>query len=447
MRLSIKRAIYIFSILLTSLPVIAQQYNFFDVNDGLSSSNITSIMQDKEGFLWIATEDGLNRFDGNSFKVYRNIPDDSFSLINNHITTIKEDKKGRFWVATLKGLCLYDRVKDRFIQFEVPDYDGKKENIQFYNLLEDHSGYIWVCVSGNGVVRIDVDKNEFLSFNTFNSGICSNHINVIHEDRLGNIWFGSGQEGLSIYNPANGSFRTYQYKPGDTGGLSSNEISSICEDAEGNVWIGTWVKGINIYSFTKQSFELFEAATTSTITSLKKDSKDNIWIGMIERGIDIYSATEKKMIGLNMQNLSVDISSKVEAIFEDIQGNMWIGFYQKGLFMVPNGDSFFTNYGFNPFSKKETIGDGAVQPVFIDSADELWVGVDGKGVYRLDKDQNILSHFSISSQNSELKNNVVLCICEDSHQNIWLGTFFDGIIRYNRESGRFDKRLTKKGRK
>lgn len=446
MNLSIKLAIFYIFLLFTSLPAFAQQYKFFDVNDGLSSSNITSITQDREGFLWIATEDGLNRFDGNNFKVYRNIPNDSLSLINNHVTKIQEDRQGRFWIATLKGLCLYDRVMDRFTQFSVPDNNEKKENTQFYNLIEDHNGYIWVCVSGNGVVRIDADKNEFLSFNTSNSGICSDHINVIHEDRFGNIWLGSGQEGVSVYNPANGHFRTYRYNPGDKTGLSSNEISSICEDAEGNIWIGTWVEGINIYSFTKQSFELFEYAT-STISSLNKDSKDNIWIGMMEKGVDVYSTAEKKMIDLDIQSMSVDISSKVEAIFEDSQGNMWIGFYQRGLFMIPNEEAFFTNYGFNPFSKKPTIGDGAVQPVFLDSTNELWVGVDGKGIYRLDKDKNIIAHYPMSARGSQLNNNVVLCICEDSEQNIWLGTFFDGIIRYNRKSDHFDKRLTKKGEK
>lgn len=446
MRQSTKLILCCVAFLLTSPAMSGKQYKFFDVNDGLSSSNITSITQDREGFLWIATEDGLNRFDGTNFKTYHTIYDDSLSLINNHVTTIKEDRQGRFWIATLKGLCLYDRVMDRFTPFDVPTHEERKENTQFYNLIEDRNGYIWVCVSGNGVVRIDADKNEFLSFNTVNSGICSDHINVIYEDRFGNLWFGSGQNGLSIYNPANGNFRTHRHIPGDKTSLSSNEISSLCEDAKGNVWIGTWVEGINSYSFTKQSFELVEHAA-STITSLKKDSKENIWIGMMEKGIDVYSTAEKKMLDLNIQSLSVDISSKVEVIFEDRQGNMWIGFYQKGLFMIPNEEAFFTNYGFNPFSKKPTIGDGAVQPVLMDSANELWVGVDGKGIYRLDENKNIVAHYPIASRNSPLSNHVVLCMCEDSHQNIWLGTFFDGVIRYNRKSGQFDKRLTKKGEK
>lgn len=421
--------------------VSAWQYRYFDVNDGLSSSNITSITQDREGFLWVATEDGLNRFDGNSFVVYRNIPGDSASLINNHVMKIYEDSKGRFWVATLMGLCLYDRMTDRFIPYKVPDYKGNTESMQFYNLLEDRYGHIWVCISGNGVVRIDADKNEYLSFNTLNSGICSDHINVLYEDRHGNLWFGSGREGLSIYNPENGTFRTFRHHPEDRNGLSSDEISSISEDREGNVWIGTWVGGIDIYSFTEKSFHRFRYEPRK-ITCLQRDSRQNIWIGTMGNGFDIYSTTEKEIIESNIHSASVDLSSKVQAVFEDKQGNMWIGLFQKGIFMIPRNKGFFSNYTFNPFSEKPTIGDGAVQPVLLDSTGELWVGVDGKGVYRLDSLYNIVAHYGMDS-NSILFKNVVLCMCEDSKGNIWLGTFFDGAIRYNRETNRFDKKLVK----
>lgn len=442
MNLDLKYALHIGLLLwLTSISAFASQYRYFDVNNGLSSSNITSITQDREGFLWVATEDGLNRFDGNSFVVYRNIPNDSTSLINNHVMKIYEDNRGRFWVATLMGLCLYDRVTDRFTPYKVMDDEGETESLQFYNLLEDRNGYIWACISGNGVVRIDPDKNEFLSFNTLNSGICSDHINVLYEDRHGNLWFGSGREGLSIYNPENRTFRTFRHQAGDKNGISSDEISSICEDQEGNVWIGTWVGGIDIYSFSEKNFRRFQYEPRK-ITCLKRDSRQNIWIGTMGNGYDIYSTTEKKIVKSDILSVPVDLSSKVQTVFEDKQGNMWIGLFQKGIFMIPHNKGLFSNYTFNPFSKKPTIGDGAVQPVLMDSTGELWVGVDGKGIYRLDSLYNIVAHYGMES-NSILFNNVVLCMCEDSQGNIWLGTFFDGAIRYNRKTKQFDKKLVK----
>ena len=436
----LKHFLYTFSLLLISISTSARQYRYFDVNDGLSSSNITNITQDNEGFIWIATEDGLNRFDGNGFTIYRNIPNDTTSLTNNNITKVKEDKKGRLWVATFSGLFLYDRTTDRFIQYNLSDYKGIKDIMQCYELIEDQQGNIWVAISGNGVIRIDPDNDNISHFNTLNSGICSDHINVIYEDRFGNIWLGSGREGLSIYNPANETIRTYRYNQNDKNGISSNEISSICEDTEGNVWVGTWVGGINIYSFSTQSFQLFEYKT-SKISYLKRDSQENIWIGMMGKGVDIYSSTEKKLINPMIQNASVDLTSKVGTIYEDRQGNMWIGLFQKGIFMIPSDKGFFTNYRFNPFSEKPTIGDGAVQPVLIDSSNELWLGVDGKGIYRMDSDKNIIAHFQANSV-GELFNNVALDMFEDSRGDIWVGTLFNGAIRYNRRKNQFDKKLT-----
>ena len=436
-----RRISCIFCLWLIAISVFAWQYRYFDVNDGLSSSNIIAITQDREGFLWIATEDGLNRFDGNSFTVYRNIPNDTSSLISNHVTKVWEDQKGRLWVATFSGLCLYNRTTDQFTQYDLSSYQGKSDIIQCYDLIEDQQGNIWVSISGSGVIQINPENNEIRSFNTLNSGICSDHINVIYGDRYGNIWLGSGREGLSIYNPANGTFRTCRYHPDDKHGISSNEISSICGDADGNVWVGTWVGGINIYSFSTQSFRLFEYKT-SKITCLKDDSRQNIWIGMMGKGFDIYSLTEKKIIDPMIQSESVDLTSKVGTIYEDKQGNMWIGLYQKGIFMIPSGKGFFTNYMFNPFSKKATIGDGAVQPVLMDSSNELWLGVDGKGIYRMDSDDHVIAHYEYETDSkSVLFNNVVLNLFEDSQENIWLGTLFGGAIRYNRKKNQFDKKL------
>ncbi|MDR2764127.1 MAG: helix-turn-helix domain-containing protein [Tannerella sp.] len=434
--------IAIISILWISFTAAAQQSQCYDVSDGLSSSYISSITQDKEGYIWIATEDGLNRFDGSRFVVYRNRSDDTTSLIDNHIRTVYEDRKGRFWVATLTGLCLYDRMTDRFTPFKILHFDGKREISQFYFLMEDRKGFIWACISGSGVVRIDAEKNEYLYLNTLNSGICSDHINVIYEDRFGNIWFGSGQEGLSVYNPSNGTFRTFRYYPGDKQSISSNEISSICEDADGNVWVGTLTGGINIFSFASQSFHTMDYKAYK-ISHLHKDSQNQIWIGTMGSGFGVFSTLEGKIKDLNIRSSTVDLSNtKVQTLFEDKQGNIWMGLFQKGVLMVPKEKIFFTNYHFNPYAGKPTIGEGAVQPIYMDSFHELWLGVDGKGVYRLDKEMNLIAHYGRGHE-SRLFDHVALSICEDSKQYLWFGTFLDGAVRYNRSTDRFDLKLTK----
>jgi len=400
-------------------------------------------MQDKEGYIWIATEDGLNRFDGNRFVIYRNIPKDTTSLINNHIMSIYEDSKERFWVATLTGLCLYDKTTDKFIPFKVPHFNNSsKEVLQFYHLIEDHQGYIWSCISGNGVVRIDADRKEFLYFNTMNSGICSNHINVIYEDRFRNIWFGSGQNGLSIYNPSNGTFRTFRQHPENKNGISSNDISSFCEDSDGNVWVGTMTGGINIYSFANQAFHAFDY-DYQKISYLHKDSQKNIWIGTMGKGFDIFSTSKNKLIHTNIQNEKIDfLNTKVQTVFEDKQGNIWIGLFQKGVFFMPKKESFFRNHVYNPFSKKETVGEGAVSPLLIDSHQNLWLGVDSKGVYRLNEKLEIISHYG-EEDKSNLYDHVATTLFEDSKEYVWIGTYLNGAMRYNLATNKFDLSLTK----
>ena len=429
-----------FSLWLILNSVSAEQYRFFDANDGLSSSSIADITQDREGILWIATSDGLNRFDGSSFSMYMNEPGNEFSLINNRITKVKEDRKGRLWVATFDGLCRYEHTTDRFLQFDLSGYKGKNDITQCYDMIENQDGNLWVSISGNGVILINPDIKEITSYNTLNSGICSNHINVIYEDRFGNIWLGSGQEGLSIYNPKNGSFRTYRYQPDDKNGITSNDISAICEDAEGNVWVGTRDGGINIYSFSTQSFSLLDYKSKK-IAYLKKDSKQNIWIGTLGKGVDLYCSNGKKIIRTIIHNVAIDLTSKAGTIYEDRQCNIWIGFFQKGIFMIPSDESCFTNYTYNPFSEKPTIGDGAVKPIFMDSSKELWLGVDGKGFYRLDKDKNIIAYYGVGP-NSILQDNFVTNVYEDSEKNIWIGTFFNGAFRFNKKTNQFDKNIT-----
>lgn len=439
---SILSLLVLFSICLCGY---ARQYKFYDTNTGLSSSLINKIAQDSDGHIWIATEDGLNRFDGNRFVVYRNIPGDTTSLTDNYVKCILEDRKQRLWITTLTGLCLYDPTTDRFRPYLIPANNTSKVLNQPLYLMEDHNGYIWVSTSGSGAVRIDVDKNEYTYFDITNSGICSNHINCIYEDRFGNIWFCSGREGLSIYNPGNRVFRTFRYQQESQNGLNSNAISSICEDTEGNVWIGTLTGGVNIYSFATQSFRQLTLPVSEAgneIGSLMKDNENNIWIGTIGNGFLKYSVAKKRFDPQIYETPAVNVPrSKVQTMYEDCQGNIWMGCFQKGLFMIPKVSSIFTNHTFNPYSKEQQIGTEALQLILKDSYNNIWVSTDGDGLYRFDKDWTQKVHYKKGSE-KPIPSNILLTLYEDMNENIWLGTYLNGALRYNRKKDAFDLNIT-----
>lgn len=439
-----KYRMLIWYIYLIIFPISAQQYKFYDANAGLSSSLINQIVQDGEGYIWIATEDGLNRFDGTHFTVYRNIPGDSTSLPDNYVKSILADRKQRLWVSTSNGLCLYDQKTDRFHPYPLALRDSSQQPRLPLYLMEDRRGYIWFSTSGKGVAKLDAEKGECTYFDITNSGICSNHINQIYEDRFGNIWFGSGREGLSVYNPDNGVFRTFHHQPENKNGLSSDAVSSICEDTEGNVWIGTLTGGVNIYSFARQTFSRLElpvSGINNEIGSLLKDRENNIWVGTMGSGFIKYLIKEKRFDTADMHTPLVNMArSKVQAMYEDKQGNIWMALFQKGLFMIPHINSIFTNYTFNPYTEEQLVGTEAIQFILSDSQGELWVATDGDGLYRFTPDRKQRIHYDKNSRNV-LPGNIILSLYEDCHQNIWIGTYLNGALRYNRQTDKFDMHL------
>lgn len=286
------KLIYIVILLLFQLNIIAENYKFYTINDGLSSSQISYITQDSEGYIWIATEDGLNRFNGYDFTIFRNVPGDTSSIPHNHVRCIFEDDEKRLWVATIGGLSIYDKSSNTFHPYRIYSYDKSEEYIQFYYIMQDKEGYIWIAASGKGVIRLNPNDGKCQYFNTTNSDICSDHINIIYEDYFGNIWFGSGQNGISIYNVSNGVFRTYNQLPCSQNIEKSNIITSICEDNEKNIWLATLTDGICKYSVSKKTFTTLDN-TFRKNSYLLKDRKNNIWVGSMGHGFTVYNQKTK----------------------------------------------------------------------------------------------------------------------------------------------------------
>lgn len=416
-----------------------QSYRFFNVNNGLSSSRINSIRQDHEGYVWIATEDGLNRFDGNQFTVYRNIPTDSTSLPNNSVKQVLEDSRHRLWITTMAGLCQYDRKTNSFISFRL--FSEMQEELlgQVGYITEDRNNNIWISISSQGVMCMNLSQNTYTHYNTRNSLICSDHINCIFEDNAGIIWLGT-EHGLCTYSPATKTFQTHYLDPEHK--IPYTKISSICEDAEGNLWIGTLTEGVFIFSQNRKTFRrLKENPQTGEkeICSLLKDRKNNIWISNFDNGLQVYSAQTKETVNLSLNIPEVNLAEgTIHALFEDRQGNIWAGLFQKGLLMLSSQQQIFKNYQYNPFSK-ESIADGAIVPVYCDSHGEIWLGKDGGGFFRLDKNKKIIDYFRSEKGNPE---NIIISMFEDSNGDIWIGTYLSGVMRFNRGKNKIDLRLT-----
>ena len=224
----------------------------------LSNNNVYDVIQDRLGFLWFATEDGLNRFDGYEFKVFRNDPDNQNSISDNSVWVLKEDRKGFIWIGTENGwLNYYDPVSDKFRKWKI-ESDVLKENAITY-IYEDSKGLIWVGTYRSGLYRLNPSNNKIDHwYNKLDdkSSISNNYISSILEDNEGNIWI-STYNGLNKLDPKSSSkaFKRFFNIPGNPNSISNNIVWYLTQsDSDPNlIWIGT-ANGLTKYRTDQKSF-------------------------------------------------------------------------------------------------------------------------------------------------------------------------------------------------
>ena len=243
----LKHLYFLLCLLIFSNLLQGQQQNVkltqYDVADGLSQSTIQVIFQDKTGFIWFGTEEGLNRFDGYDFKVYKNIPQNKNSLSSSNVRSIYEDDDGNLWIGTSQGLNLYDRKRDIFIQ----NPKWPKNNIS--SIIKDDFNNLWVGSFG-GLYYIDIKNDSVIAYQPNNfirdSGyISSGVVNGLYIDSRRNIWIGTNR-GLNLYNKEMNSFINY-YHNSNPGSLIDDNVRLIAEDKEGRLWIAT-AAGLDLFT-------------------------------------------------------------------------------------------------------------------------------------------------------------------------------------------------------
>jgi len=430
---------------LITINLKAEKVRLFTPDDGLSNSHINQIYQDTKGYIWIATENGLNKFNGYDFEVFLSVPDDSTSIRGNYVSCVFEDSRGLFWVSTSYGLLQYDQSKNTFSPFQISDSDESYKERRASCIMEDRSHNLWISFPGSGVVRLDANTLSPTIFNKQNSKLNDNTISVMFEDRYGNIWFGSEDHGVTLLNTQNDTVTYYDHRQGNPSSLNSNKIFSICEDADGSVWIGTIGGGISIFDQKTQSFQSLKtenASMENMIFSLLLDDQQIVWVGTDGAGIFKYDVQRNKTQYWEEASLICDLrSAKIHALFQDLQGNIWAAVHQKGVLFISASGNYFQNIGFNPFDASKSIGTHCVISIIEDHQGNVWVGTDGDGLYRIQPSGNI-DHFT-SINTSGFFGNAITALFEDRDHHIWIGTYTSGFFRYNSKSGKFDSHFLK----
>ena len=417
---------------------IAQNLSFdhLKIEDGLSNNSVLSLEQDDFGFIWIGTANGLNRYDGKRFKVYKTNAKDSSSISNNNILSLATDNKGNLWVGTTSGLNKYNPQTDQFQRIGI---DG------INSIYFSSSGAVWVGAVDGLYAFLNPKSDKLLSFSR-EQGLAGDEIRAIYEDHLHNLWVGT-DKGLSMIEMQGNQFRVVNFDQqlADGNSLKSNYITSIAEDDDHNLWIGTQNSGLYLYVVKEDRFFHYEQgrdpADGLVNNKIRKILKDRItgmlWVGTQE-GISIINPRSRKFqtyrhVPDNKESLS---QNSVYSILQDANGSIWIGTYFGGL-----NTAYTYQTPFEILQDGEgnsSINNNVVSGILEDEKKNLWIGTEGGGANYFDRTKRIFKAYKNDPANSKsIASNLVKCIYRDKDGNTWIGTHGGGLNLFEPSTGSF----------
>ncbi|MFT5164621.1 MAG: ligand-binding sensor domain-containing protein/signal transduction histidine kinase, partial [Alteromonadaceae bacterium] len=407
--------------------------------------------------LWFGTRDGLNRYDGYEFKVYRHQPDNPHSISNNYINTLFEDSKGLLWIGTQDGLNRLDKLTGRFERFKYKNGNPRSlSDNAVLALFEDSRGGLWVGTA-KGLNRYDRHSGNFERFvhqPTNVNSLSHNSIRTIYQDSSNILWIGTNGGGLNSYDLQTHQFEHYRHQSDNPDTLSSDNIYVIKEDTQSRLWIATIGGGLNRMDATRQKFSHFEHNATdanslshNTVLSVIQDSRGRIWAGTLDGGLNRFvprqdhfvrasnsSSNHHNLSSSNHHNLSSD---RVWSLFEDNSGVLWVG-TDNGLNKLDIRGERFAHFNHQP-SDPYSLGHNNLKAIYQDSSANLWIGTYGGGLNMYNNQSEQFWHFyNDSNDPNSLSNDYVMAIIKDKHNMLWIGTYGGGLNRFNLKTQQFE---------
>jgi len=501
-----RKHFFIFLFFLLPFPLVfAQQHINFDHltdEDGLSQGSVTCILQDKRGFMWFGTQDGLNRYDGYNFKIFRNIPSDSSTLLNNFIFSICEDRSGTLYIETQGGdwhrylpktesfkninftqvpveqanlnsvdAVLYesggiqwrgglgkgtglqrtDTKTGRIISYKHDsDNPSSLSDDRVYSVYRDRSGKLWVGTY-NGLDRLDEESGHFVHYrnNPDNpNSLSDNWVWPVFEDSHGHLWIGTVQGGLSRYDPNSGNFTNFKNNPNDPTSINNNFIFSIYEDRSGVMWIGTNSGGINVFHPSTNTFEYYKkepdnknSLNDNLVASMLVDRNGIYWIGTQNGGLNRFDYEKKKFTSYqnNPDKPNSLTSNAVQSLLEDEDGILWVGTFSSGLNAFDRRTGKFTHFLHDP-SDPGSLSDNRIYALLEGKDDQIWIGTYAGGLNLLNKNTGRIIHYQHQEQDSTtLSSNSTWSLALDRNENLWVGTYGGGINVFNKKQEIFSR--------
>ena len=452
--------LFILFITILSQDLHAQNNIRFDrlsIDDGLSNSHVTCILQDRKGFMWFGTQDGLNKYDGYTFVKYKYDLSNLNSLPDNYIRTICEDKEGLLWIGTeSSGFCKFDPTMETFTHFKhEPENPNSLSHNSIRVIYEGESGIVWIGTGGGGLDRFDPATNAFTHYkhdpNNTNS-LSNNLIRSIHKDKAGNLWIGT-LNGLNKFNEKNEKWTSYYHDPLNPNSLSNSEVYSILEDRDGILWFGTLdgiyqLKGEETENFVHYHERAYPGFKGHDVQAMREDHSGILWIGT-HHGVKRFDKKEKKFTSYQYDSgdprgLS---ENNVKFIYEDRSGLLWFGTKGGGISILNRTAEKFLHYAHNP-NNANSLSHPSVRGIYEDQDGILWVGGYG-GLNRINRETGQFTHCRAYDADGHQLNTDLVCTIigdPDNEHTLWFGSEGNGLYKFNKNSGKVKRYLHHTGR-
>ena len=461
--------------------------SYLGIEDGLSNNAVNSIYQDYYGFMWFGTYDGLSQYDGYTFKVFRNRPKDSTSLINNWVVAIKEDYLHRIWVGTKHGASLYNRVTSDFAPVYYRSFKDRalgRISAAINDIETDRHGNVFIATAGQGLmvfrkgedVAIQIPFNEWKHQGTGyfvqalkmdghqklwmfiqGVGLCvydskANQIKVIYynlknaksiqPDYMGIIWIGN-ENGLYEFNIKT---KTHIKHSDSKGFLSNNHVHGLTLDKKGLLWISTDGGGLTILNTRTRKLDYLlpskerGALTSGAVYTVFEDKDERKWIGTLRGGVNILDERKNRFTTIAQDLVSKNslVGNFILSFCEDEKGNLWIGTDGQGISYWNRTKNTFRNF-VHKSTDPSSLSSNNVARIIKDHRNDIWVASYGGGVNRLDKKTGSFVHYPCYNSVFGYDDKNAWTLYEDRFRNLWAGTLTGGgLYLLNRSKNKFE---------
>ncbi|MCH9007202.1 histidine kinase [candidate division KSB1 bacterium] len=419
------------------------EFDRLSIEDGLSHGAVYSILQDKYGFIWFATEDSLNKYDGYDMTAYYHDPSNPKSLSASNFGKIYEDRFGILWLGTWGGgLDKFDQAANTYTHFRHdPNDPGSLSQDRIEFILEDSFGTLWIGTEEGGLNRFDLETETFRRFQHDPgdpNSLSNDRALAMVEDNDGILWIGT-DDGLNRFDRQNEAFTHYKHDPADASSLSSSRIRALARDKNGGLWVGTRGGGLNLFNIKNGKARRYwhdpddpSSLSDDSVSRLFVDSYGTLWVGTYTGGLNRFvpeTGTFERFT-FNPRNVHSLSNNRVEAFYQDRSGVLWIGTCGGGVNKLDLKPKKFTNYLHDPLDMN-SLSHPIVRAIAerrSEAGKRVWLGTDGGGLSMLDLENSRYQHYRHDPQDdTSLSDDRVWALAFDEDGALWAGTYSGGL--------------------